>query len=275
MFLDDIKFTNDIIELLKLLLDNERKNKTHKTVVDHELVDIKLEGIFLGLLNRAKDDLDSELADRCYLNSLEENNPYIKNKIKLNNITNIKNDNFNFKLKCAYQYLIDKKITVYNPMLLFFDVEKHDHRNINHYLSLANGMVFYNYDKRKTIDNITIGSYKDIENTLNIVVEDFTVQKDKLLDSHKKVLNELETDPDCNTTKKLEGATGLSNETVRTKLRDLELKGYIKISKEPEYQFDPSEYEFIKSYKEDLKENSTLPMLPSFIGCKEKKSFIS
>ena len=252
LFLDDVKLTMDIIELLKLLLDNERKNKIHETVLDGKFVQMKLEGYFLGLINRAKDDLDPELADRCYLNSLDKDKDVtgIKNTIKGKKITNIDpyHENFNFKLKCCYQWFIDKQIQVYSPLLLFVDVEDHDNRNISHYLSLSKGMTFYNYNKRKTIDNITIGSYEDIKETLDIVASDFQVQKDKLMDLEKKILDELKENPENGTNKKLSTVLGVTKERIGQviKGRDnqigLESKGYIDVKTENTGQFYQNVY---------------------------------
>lgn len=198
LFLDDIKFRNDIIELLKLILDNERKKKTHRTIVDGKYVEMELEGNFLGLINRAKEDLDMELADRCYLNSLEDNNPEaVKNKIKEKGIRNIDllHKKNNLKLKCCYQYFIDKEIRVFNPMILFLNVKDHDNRNIIHYIELTKGMTFYNYNMRLTIDGITIGSFEDIKEVFDIVSKDFKTQKEKLTPTMSKIIKFFENNP--------------------------------------------------------------------------------
>jgi hypothetical protein len=283
LIIDDVKFTNDIIELLKLLLDNERKKKIHRTVIDGKYNEMELEGYFLGLINRAKDDLDSELADRCYLNSLEDNKEYkIKNRIKENNIINIDpyNERFNLILKCSYQWLIDKEIKVYNPMLLFFEVQKHERRNINHYMALSKGMTFYNYNQRKTIDGITIGSYEDIKATLNIVVDDFQVQKDKLTDPEKKVIDELENNPEHDTNKLLANALGLNHKYINelVKGRDnqngLEAKGYIETTLEDKGSYNINTYTLLKTYKNPPNTNLIYTVPTEFIYCMSKNHLL-
>jgi len=283
LVIDDVKFTKDIIELLKLLLDNERTEKIHRTVIDSQYKEMKLEGYFLGLINRAKDDLDSELANRCYLNSLKDNEDYeVKNRIKINNLIDVDsyNDRFNLILKCCYQYLIDKEITVYNPMLLFLDIKEHENRNIGHYMNLSKGMTFYNYDKRKTIDNLTIGSYEDIANTLNIVSQDFQVQKDKLTDSEKRIIDELENNKENNTNKLLANVIGLHHETIGRIIRGrdnqvgLETKGYIKKELVDKGSYHENEYTLLKSYKNSLNDDLIYQLPRGFIWLMSKNPLL-
>jgi len=274
LFLDDTNLTPDTIELLKLVFDNERLTKVHMTVLDGKFVKLPLPRLFKGIVNRAKDDLDSELGDRCYINSLEdtkENNPLdVKNKIKEKNIVIIDNENLNFKLKACYQYLIDEIITndihFFNPMLLFFNVQEHDNRNINHYLALSKGMMFYNYPKRKKIGNVLIGSYEDIKNTLDIVSKDFKIQKDKLSNTERLIINFLKNDDenDIYTYKIIGNALSLNDDTIRKNIKGrdnqvgLEAKGYIKITA-PEEEYQPS---IITLIKEDYSNSESIPQTP-------------
>lgn len=286
LIIDDVKFTNDIIELLKLLLDNERKKKIHRTVIDGKYKEMELEGYFLGLINRAKDDIDIELADRCYNSSFKDNDKgKIKNKIKQKNFRDMDllHENKNLILRACYQYIINKNIKVYNPYLLFFNINDHENRNINHYMGFIKAMSFYNYNQRKTINNTLIGSYKDMDTVLNIISDDFTIQKDKLTPVQTKILDELDNNPENNTYIGLGGALGYSNEWIRQAIQDnkesnqlgLISLGYLKQKdKEDSYNtFEKLRFKKIKDYKE-VKEENSLTSLPSFNTCKEKNPLL-
>jgi len=260
LWIDDVKLVEDMVELLKLILDNERKYKSHKTVINQKFEEMELEGYYLGLINRAKDDIDMELIDRCYLNSLSENNKRkIKNKIKEKIVRNDMQyyENNTFILKACYQYLIDKEIKVYNPLLLFLDVDEYSNRNISHYLEFMKAMSFYNYHKRQKIDDTTIGSFEDIAIVLNIISKEFTIQKDKLTDLEKSIINELEKNPENNTNQKLATALERTSERIGQIIRGrdnqlgLKDKGYISVETVDKGHFNQNEYTLLKSYKED------------------------
>jgi len=283
LVIDDAKFTNDIVELLKLILDNERKKKIHRTVIDGKYKEMELEGYFLGLINRAKDYLDMELADRCYLNSLENNNETnIKNKIKEKSFRNVDllYEKNNLILKASYQYLIEKEIKIFNPFLLFIDVNKHGNRNINHYFGFIKSMSFYNYSMRKTIDNVTIGSFKDVESVLTIVSKDFLVQNDKLTDLEKLIIDELDKNPENNTNKKLGKVLGYSKERIgqiikgRDNQMGLEAKDYIEVKIEDKGQYMQNEYKLLKNYKESYDSNITHQTLQNFISLRYKSPLL-
>lgn len=260
LIIDDIKLTNEIIELLKLLLDNEREEKIHKTLVDQKPVKLDLPMMFLGLINRAKSDIDRELIDRCFIGVLETLKPIpeknVKNKIKEVSFRDmdILHEKNNLILRACYQYLIDKEIKVYNPYLLFFNVEEHSNRNIKHYISLMKAMSFYNYNQRQTIDNTTIGSHEDIDQVLNIVATDFNIQKDKLTELQKRIIDELETNEDNNTYKKLEIALKTGYDVIskaitgRENQLGLEAMEYVEVIRS-DIPREPNIVKFKKSYK--------------------------
>lgn len=287
LFLDDIKLTESKEDLLKLLADNERKKKIHITVIDGKYVEMELPPNWLVQINRAKEDLDNEVANRFHFNSLNtvKDNVGIKNKIKENNIRN--NDIFhekkNILLKCALQYLIDKQIKVYNPYSLFIDVKEHDNRNINRYFGFIDGNTFYNYEKRKTINGITIGSYEDVDEVLNILNPDFMVQKDKLTPTQKGIIDILKENPDeAKTGKELATELKKNPETIRqlisskgNKKIGLGVLGYVEIEIETlDNGVSRNKYYFKKDYKVSNNEN-TYQTLPIFQKCILKNSLIT
>ena len=287
LFLDDIKLTIDIIELLKLLLDNERKNKIHRTVIDGKYVEMELPEQFLGLINRAKDDLDSELGDRCYyenLDNLEKKDViYVKNAIKEKTVRIIDpyHEQLNSKIKCCIQWLVDKRIKVYNPMLSFVDVKNHNNRNITHYNSLSKGMTFWNYSKRETIDNITIGSYEDIKKTLDMISSEFQAQKDKLNDLEKKVIKELQKNPENNTNRKLGEVFEITPERIGQIIRGrdnqigLEIKGYVQSELVNRGSYSRNEYILTEKGLDYGLNPDLIPQTPqTFICLLEKKPLL-
>ena len=286
LFLDDYKSTETKDDLVKLLADNERKKKIHITVIDGKNVEMELPPNWLVQMNRAKEDLDNEVANRFYFNSFDnvKNDTEIKNKIKEKRVRNIDvfHEKKNIILKCAIQYLIDQRFKVYNPYSLFLDVHEHDNRNIDHYFGFIEGKSFYNYNKLKTIEDVTIGSHKEVDEVLNIITPDFTVQKDKITPTQKGIIDILNKNPNkAKTGKELATELQKNPDTIRqlivgdgNKKIGLEMLGYVTLETETlDNRAIRNKYYFKKDYNPSDNEK-TYQTLPIFQNCILNNSLI-
>ncbi len=171
LFIDDVPLNEEKIELLKEISDNNQKRKVLKTLIKQEIVEFELPGLYLSLLNRAKSEMDAELGDRHYINSLEGDKSHtnkVKNKILENSLRNQEEylNRKRFILKACFQKLIDNEVKIYNPYLVLFNVMEHGNRNISHYTGFIKSNTFYTQESRHQINNITIGSFEDMNSVL-------------------------------------------------------------------------------------------------------------
>jgi winged helix-turn-helix DNA-binding protein len=239
LFFDDLPLNNEKVEILKELSDNNAVKKILRTLIEQKVVEFELPGLYLSLMNRAKSDIDSELEDRHYINSLDsgaQRDSEVKNKILQNSIRN--QDTYlekkRFVLKACFQKLIDNKVKIFNPYLILFNTLEHGNRNINHYTGFVKANTFYHQNKRTKIEGITIGTYEDMNFVLQILTEAFDIQKHKLKEDDIKIINHLRENPELNTYKQIAKATGLSNSQVKHKIngreniQGLENKGFVK-----------------------------------------------
>lgn len=238
LFIDDVPLNGEKIELLKEISDNNQKRKVLKTLIDQKIVEFELPGFYLSLLNRAKSDMDPELGDRHYINSLEGDKGHankVKNKILENSLRN-QDEYLNrkrFILKACYQKLIDNEVKIYNPYLVLFNVMEHGNRNISHYTGFIKANTFYTQENREKINDIIIGSFEDMNSVLTIISENFKKQKYKIDNDESKIIEHLKENPEKNSYKEIAKAIEISTALVKHKIngRDnmmgLETKGLV------------------------------------------------
>jgi len=200
---DDVQLTEGNIETEKELTDNRKKVKELKTVNKdsgtNKAVTYRLTGSFLNIYTYAKTNPDEEFSDRLFKGFIEkdEGNSEVKRFIKRNALTKMK-DNEQLKLlnnvnQCAIQYLVEKKVSVYNPFMILLNPDELNNRDIFHFVSLANAKTFYHYSKRRKITvkgkAVLLGTFEDYKYILDRW--DIDTQKYKLSERQKAVLNNI------------------------------------------------------------------------------------
>ena len=200
---DDVLLTEGNIETEKELTDNRKKIKELKTVNKesgtNKAVTYRLKGTFLNIYTYAKTNPDEEFSDRLFKGFIEEDTDKseVKNFIKRNALTKMK-DNEDLKLlnqinRCSIQYLIEKKVSVFNPFMLLLNPEEFNNRDIFHFVSLSNAKTFYHYSKRRQImvknKTVLLGTFEDYKYILERW--DTDIQKYKLSENQKAILNNI------------------------------------------------------------------------------------
>ena len=199
LILDDVDFDNERkVASLKILTDNTKRVKTLHTVINQKAVEFKLTGKFLCILTYAKEIPDEELANRLHNSSLivaEDEKGAIKNKIKTNTITDIRDNAAVMKMreynKAAIQYLHEREMKIFNIFTVLLDVVSLGNRDIPDLISVIIANSFYNYINLKSITvngtELVIGSFKEVEDNLKIWEEDI-YQSEKLSSREKECL---------------------------------------------------------------------------------------
>lgn len=249
LILDDPNLNNDErVETLKILSDNEKPVKTLKTVINQKAEEFELTGKFLIIITYAKEIPDEELANRLHNTSLiiadSEKIP-IKNKIKTNAATDIKNNAAVMKMreynKAAIQYLSEKNMRIFNLFTLFLNVDDFNNRDISDLISIIIANSFYNYSKLKSITvndmELVIGSFNEIVDNLKSWNED-EYQSEKLSSRQKEMMDLLPeyTDEDMEDEISKVMDEIADYDSVNAKIRVIESKFYTinRIAKEME-----------------------------------------
>lgn len=195
---DDVKLGSDMIELNKSITDPNDKEKTHNTVIDGKAKSFKLPGEYLGIYNLAKAIEDEEFLNRLFLNDVAEDNDKngLKEKIKQNVNLGVKDsellNSIRFILKAVWQWHIDEEIRVFNPYLIFLDVENKNNRNVSSITKLIKANSFFKYSERAKINNVVIGSLEDLKEVLELWEDKSLVQDYKLDPKQVEILKILE-----------------------------------------------------------------------------------
>ena len=239
LVLDDPNLNNDEkIETLKLLTDNEKPVKTLHTVIKQKAVEFQLTGKFLIIITYAKEIHDEELANRLHNTSLiiaENEKIPIKNKIKTNTATNIKNNAAVMRIreynKAAIHYLSEKNMKIFNPFNLFINVDNFNNRDIAGLISIILAESFFNYSNLKSITvndvELVIGSYKEVAGNLKLWNKD-EYQSEKLSSRQKEMMNLLPEFSEEEMDKKVSEVMGEITEydNVNAKMRKIESEFY-------------------------------------------------
>lgn len=239
---DDTRLNKASTELSKSVTDTNDSEKKHDTVIEGEAVTFKLPGEYLSIYNLAKDIKDNELLDRLFLGDISENienKSHLKEKIKQNINTGIKNssmlDSLKLRLKAVWQWHIDKSIRVFNPYTIFLDVEDKGNRNVASIIKLIKASSFFRYVEREKVNDVVIGNLDDLKEVLEIWEEKSLVQDYKLDPKQIEILKELksytkdeineikedfmsnpsETKEEINTVKNLSKKLGIQYSTIR------------------------------------------------------------
>lgn len=202
LILDDIPFTEDLVNLCKELTDNTKKVKELKTVINGKSQTFRLKGKYEVIITYAKTLPDEELANRLFnvgvsIVDVGESNEQVKNKIRDNNIQG-GNDNLIFErnrltIQACLHYLIEQKARVYNPFLSIFNPTNYNNRDINHFINMTKARTLFELPERKQIKVndetiITIGSIEDLSFVNEIWAKDEQAQLHKLSERQKKIL---------------------------------------------------------------------------------------
>ena len=203
LIFDDVVLTEPMIEIIKELADNNKPVKELKTVIDGKSKTFTLNGKFLVILTYAKQNPDEELLNRLYkLNIIIEEDgdkSAIKQKIQENAVIDSDNNEIikrsRLIIQAGIQYLIEMKITVFNPFTLLFDPKELNNRNIKAFITLVKCKTFFHVFNRKNIEingtNIYIGSYSDFTFVDNLWAKSAKTQEYKLNDKDMKILEYL------------------------------------------------------------------------------------
>lgn len=249
LILDDPNLNSeDRIETLKILSDNEKPVKTLHTVDKQKAVEYKLTGKFLIIITYAKEIPDEELANRLHNTSLivddSEKIP-IKRKIRSNAASDIKNNAAVMKIreynKAAIHYLSERNMRVYNPFNLLINVDDSNNRDITDLESiiLANG--FFNYSNLKSISvndvELVVGSYDEVAANLKSWDED-EYQSEKLSSRQKEMMDLLPAYTDEDIEEEISKLMGeiADYDSINAKMRKIESEFYTinRIAKEME-----------------------------------------
>lgn len=194
---DDYKETEDSIEVVKEFSDNKKNPKELKTVSkDRKAETYTLGGHWLTEINSAKQLSDTEFLNRFFLEDIDNKETHktkVKNKIKNNEVFDMNNslvlEKLRFTLKCAWQYLIDKEIKVFNPYILFLDVNNINNRNIKGYMSYIKSRSFFFYEQRNKINNTVIGTFEDFNYIAKNIQKKAIKQNYKLTGLQEEIIN--------------------------------------------------------------------------------------
>ncbi|WP_458452945.1 hypothetical protein [Methanobrevibacter sp.] len=239
LILDDPNLNNDEkIETLKLLTDNEKPEKSLKTVINQKPVEFKLTGKYLIIITYAKEIPDEELANRLHNTSLiiaENEKIPIKNKIKTNTATNIKNNVAVMRIreynKAAIHYLSEKNMKIFNPFNLFINVDNFNNRDIAGLISIILAESFFNYSNLKSITvndvELVIGSYNEVATNLKLWNKD-DYQSEKLSSRQKEMMDLLPESSEENMDKEVSKVMDKIAEydNINAKMRKIESKFY-------------------------------------------------
>lgn len=250
LILDDPNLNSeDRIETLKILSDNEKPVKTLHTVDKQKAVEYKLTGKFLIIITYAKEIPDEELANRLHNTSLivadSEKIP-IKRKIRSNAASDIKNNAAVMKIreynKAAIHYLSERNMRVYNPFNLLINVDDFNNRDITDLMSLILANGFFNYSNLKSISinndmELVIGSYDEVAANLKSWDDD-EYQSEKLSSRQKEMMDLLPASTDEDMEAKVSKIMDevVDYDSVNAKMRKIESEFYTinRIAKEME-----------------------------------------
>ena len=194
---DDLKEKEDTIEVIKVLSDNKDKNKELKTVSkDRDSKTFKIPPNALVNLNLAKQLSDTEMLNRFFLDDIDGKESHkikVKTKIRNNEVYNVDDSTILKRLrlinKCAWQDLIDKEMSIFNPYLLFLDVEDINNRNIKGYVAHIQARTFFEYYQRDKINNVVIGNFEDFKFIANKIKKESIKQNYKLNGIQEQIIN--------------------------------------------------------------------------------------
>ena len=203
LILDDPNLNSDErVETLKILSDNEKTVKTLNTVINQKAEEFQLTGKFLIIITYAKEIPDEELANRLHNTSLiiadSEKIP-IKNKIKNNAVSDIKNNAAVMKMreynKAAIHYLSERHMKIFNPWSIFINVDEYNNRDITDLISLILANGFFKYSELKSITvnddlELVIGSFNEVADNLKVWEAD-AYQSEKLSSRQKEIMDML------------------------------------------------------------------------------------
>ena len=198
---NDFKENEDNIETGKTLADNETMPKELKTVSkDRKSEKFTIPGYCLSRYNSAKQISDVEFLNRFFLDDIsnnEEHKKEVKNKTKDNELYNTSTSIILKQgreiLKCAWQYLIEKEIEVFNPYSLFLNVESINNRNIKGYLTYIKCNSFFEYHNRGKVKGVVIGNFEDFSSIANKIEKETKKQNYKLTGLQEELINLLPT----------------------------------------------------------------------------------
>ena len=203
LIFDDVVLNESMIEVIKELADNNKPVKELKTVIDGKSRTFTLEGNFLVVLTYAKQNPDEELLNRLYkLNIIikkDTDKASIKHKIRENAVIGSDNNEIIKRsreiIQAAIQYLVEMRITVFNPFTLLFDPSLLNNRNIKGFITLVKSKTFFHAMNRKTVEingtDIFIGSFDDFNFVNDLWMKSAQTQELKLNDKQLKILDYL------------------------------------------------------------------------------------
>ena len=250
LILDDPNLNSeDRIETLKILSDNEKPVKSLKTVINQKAVEFELTGKFLIIITYAKEIDDEELANRLHNTSLivadSEKIP-IKRKIRSNAVSDIKNNAAVMKIreynKAAIHYLSERNMRVYNPFNVLINIDDSNNRDITDLMSLILANGFFNYSNLKSISinddmELVIGSYDEVAANVKSWDED-EYQSEKLSSRQKQMMELLPASTDEDMEDKVSKIMDevVDYDSVNAKMRKIESEFYTinRIAKEME-----------------------------------------
>ena len=198
---DDVTLSENIIEVIKELADNNKKVKELKTVYDGKSMTFTLPGKYLVILTYAKANPDEELLNRLYkLNMVitdSKDKSAIKKTIQNNAIINAENNKIIERsreiMQAAIQYMIEEEIKIFNPFVLLFDPTLFSNRNIKSFVSLVKAKSFFHTKELQYVEildqKIHIGSFEDFKEVSELWTAEKDVQTYKLNDKQIKILD--------------------------------------------------------------------------------------
>lgn len=200
---DDIKYSEDIVALAKLMTDESIDKKVHSTVIEHEQKDLEIPGKSLCFFTRARDVPDAELNNRLMYNNPREDAEHerkVSDSILLEETDKDKHKNLILLARVVFEKLIEKPIKVVNPWIYYIsnDENKYDYRGLEMIKGLVKAMTFYRQCQRRPVGtwNQILGTKEDAEDVLALWNKINILQRYKLSKKQVKLLKILpEYDP--------------------------------------------------------------------------------
>lgn len=173
---DDVKISEDIIDVAKYITDNRLKDKVHRTVKEQTATKLKIPGKGLCFFTRAEDIPDPELNSRLLYNNPREDKEHKKRVIeKIMHSTKERKEYEDLVpiARAVFEKLIEHPINVWNPWLRRLKMnedEKMVIRDRKMFENLVKGMTLFRQFQREPVPRADWiqGTREDVEDVLKL-----------------------------------------------------------------------------------------------------------
>lgn len=192
---DDVPLNESIIDVAKVLTDNEHKEKVHRTVADQRAHEYRIPGKGLVFFTRARDMGDEELNNRLLYNNPQEDSKHKKELLEFVRRRKARGKSKKLEMilslaRAAFEKLIEYPIKVVNPWFEFLAIEDYEDvapRELERLYDIAKAITFFRRFQRKMIyrNDLILGAKEDLLDALRIwgavdLLEKFKIDKSQI-----------------------------------------------------------------------------------------------